>query len=165
MTSGPTYTPIATTTVATNTTTVSISSIPSTYTDLVLVINGIINYNIFYRFNGDTASNYSETTVYGNGSSAASSREQSITGIYIGDYIGTPMATTNSTAIIQVMNYANTTTYKTSLFRLAGTSAGTQAAVGLWRSTSAITAISLNTDSANGILSGSTLTLYGIASA
>ena len=160
-----TYEPIATTT-STGTTTITMSSIPSTYTDLVLIISGQINGNVYYKINGDTSSNFSQTVVLGNGSSAISARQSNRSdGIYLGDNISSPMATDSSNAIIQFMNYSNTTTNKTSIFRVNNASAGTQAGVGLWRSTSAINQVSITSSSANGILNGTTFTLYGIKAA
>jgi len=161
-----TYTPIATYT-STGVTTLSMTSIPSTYTDIILVIKGQIDQNVYYKINGDTGSNFSQTTLYGTGSgSGASSRETSLsTGIYLGDYIGNPMASTGAMAIVQFLNYSNTTTYKTSLYRMDNAGTGTQAGVGLWRSTSAINEVSVNSSTTNGIVSGTTFTLYGIAAA
>jgi len=51
-----TYEPIATTTLGSNQTTITFSSIPSTYTDLVIVSNmGTTTASYpFIRFNGDT---------------------------------------------------------------------------------------------------------------
>lgn len=166
MAAGSTYTPIATTT-STGTTTITMSSIPSTYTDIIMVIKGQIDGNVYYKINGDTNSNFSQTTVYGTGSgSGASSRETSLTtGIYLGDYIGSPMASTGAMAIIHFMNYSNTTTNKTSLYRMDNAGAGTQAGVGLWRSTAAINQVSVTSSTANGIANGTTFTLYGIQAA
>ena len=165
MAAGSTYTPIATTT-STGVTTLTMSSIPSTYTDIILVIKGQIDGNVYYKINGDTGSNFSQTAVYGNGSSAASVRETNRSdGIYLGDYIANPMASTGAMAIIQFLNYQNTTTYKTSLYRMDNAGAGTQAGVGLWRSTSAINQVSVTSSTTNGIASGTTFTLYGIQAA
>jgi len=62
------------------------------------------------------------------------------------------------------MNYSNTTTYKTGLVRANSAASGTDAIVGLWRSTAAITSIVATHDTAQ-FATGSTFTLYGIASA
>ena len=63
------------------------------------------------------------------------------------------------------MNYANTTTNKTVLLRNNNTAFGTEAQVGLWRSTSAINTIKLYLDRAEYYVVGSTFTLYGIKAA
>ena len=71
-----TYTPIATYNGDGSATTITFSSIPQTYTDLVLVmpIFTTVNANESVRINGDTGNNYSSTWITGNGSTAASSR-------------------------------------------------------------------------------------------
>lgn len=154
-----TYTPIATQTLGSSTTTVTFSSIPSTYTDIVLVASVIGNGPQYarYRFNLDTGSNYSYTVLTGDGSSASSSRATSQTGLNMG--------LNNATAlnILQVLNYANTTIYKTALARRGSASFGLDQYVGLWRNTSAINSIELY--SPNNFDSGSTFTLYGIKAA
>jgi hypothetical protein len=64
-----------------------------------------------------------------------------------------------------VMNYANTTTFKTVLHRMAFAGNATEAGVGLWRKTpEAITSMELF---ANGTtwISGTSFTLYGIKAA
>jgi hypothetical protein len=69
--------------------------------------------------------------------------------------------------IMHLMNYANTTTYKTILNRSghAGTSSIVLANVGLWRNTAAISTITLIQTGAQNYKAGCTFTLYGIASA
>ncbi len=146
---------------------VTFSSIPSGYTDLVIVGNfGTTSggANIALQVgNGsiDTGSNYSFTYLRGDGSSAASGRASSQAQIYI-DYSAYATTSISSTYIWQVQNYSNTTTYKTVLGRANTASVGTNATAGLWRSTSAINTIKLDTQSTT-FLSGSTFSLYGIA--
>jgi hypothetical protein len=117
------------------------------------------------RLNGDTASNYSYTAIRGDGSSASSFRASNQTSLtmYPQDYDNT---TVPSVIIVNFQNYANTTTFKTILWR-AGMSAGgqgTSAIVGLWRKTpEAITSITLT--STGNFAVGSTFSLYGIANA
>jgi hypothetical protein len=68
--------------------------------------------------------------------------------------------------IISVQNYANSTTYKTVLARFNNPDSLTNALVGMWRNTAAITTISLTAESGSGdFQSGSTFTLYGVKSA
>jgi hypothetical protein len=166
-----TYDKIQSTTLGSNQTTVTLSTIPSTYTDLVLVCDPSATSDgatIFFRINGDTASNYSFTELSGNGSSAASGRASSATRIDFGGVVGVSSTLGNSNLIIHLMNYANTTTNKTIIGRLnngsSGSFPGTAATVGLWRSTSAITSISFTTNAAQQ-KSGATFTLYGIKAA
>jgi hypothetical protein len=167
MPAGPTYEPINTTTVSgTSTSQIDFNSISSAYTDLVLVINYGISANLYglrIRFNADTGSNYSDTFLYGNGSSAASSRDTSATSI-ITSANGVSNNVLNYNVICSIQNYANTTTYKTALVRANATNTEVVACVGLWRSTSAINSVSVFVGSGY-ILAGSTFTLYGIKAA
>jgi hypothetical protein len=168
MAAGATYEPIATTTISgTSTGTVSFTSISSSYTDIVAIINGATTsgtYGLWYRFNNDSGSNYSQTYLFGNGTSAASGRESN----YTTGSAGLNISTTFGIYIVNFMNYANTTTYKTALSRGNSTSDLVDTAVSLWRSTSAINridfAVGASFPSGN-FASGSTITLYGIKAA
>lgn len=163
-----TYEPIATTTLGSNQTDITFSSIPSTYTDLIVVANAKAvgsggNQWFFLTFNGNNSANYSSTFLSGNGSSASSGRYTSRTdGIFPGDTDNSNYAT----MIIHIMNYANTNVYKTTLSRSSDASDTVKAVVGLWQNTSAITSLKItNQDLSNNIASGSTFTLYGIKAA
>jgi hypothetical protein len=167
MAAGSTYTPISTQTLGSATASVTFSSIPSTYTDLMLVSSitnssAGSNYSLSFRFNGDTGSNYSNTYLYGNGSSATSGRESG-TFINIGNTTFT--SGTFSPMTISIQNYANTTTYKTIIGRGNNVGAYVMAAVGLWRSTTAITSITIAPEFTVNWNAGSTFTLYGIQAA
>lgn len=158
-----TYTPIATQTLTGATGSVSFASIPSTYTDLILTIEGTVQSNcgIQLRFNSDSGSNYSFTRMTGDGSSASSDRSSNATFMELGYYV----TTIRNMNIVQIMNYSNSTTYKTVLNRANAQSVniGAQAYAELWRSTSAINSITIN--ASGNLASGSTLTLYGIQAA
>ena len=163
-----TYEPIASQTLGSAAATVTFSSIPQGYTDLVLVANTAQasgNNSLRFRFNGDSGSNYSDTYLAGNGTTASSGRDTSQTsGI---SYAGSSTAI-ETNYIVQFMNYSNATTYKTVLGRSNRASDATAADVGLWRSTAAITSISLAMGGSfptNNFATGSTFTLYGIAAA
>ena len=157
----PTYEPIETFTASgVSTSTITFSSIPQTYTDLVLVVNGqtSANVDIFVRFNSDTASNYSYTTLRGLGTSASSVRNSNATSL--GILSGDPSAGF-STYITNIFNYTNATTYKTTVTR-TNTGDRTGAIVGLWRATpAAVTTVQVRIDSGY-FIAGSTFTLYGI---
>lgn len=165
MAAGSTYTPIATTTLGSPTASYTFSSIPSTYTDLVLIIGGSNvsgDQGIVTQVgNGsiDTGSNYSTTYLLGNGSSASSGRASNDTSIIAGRMDANP-----STSIIHYMNYSNTTTYKTVLGR---GNDGTYVIqhVGLWRNTAAINTIKVYNLSSVNFAAGTVITLYGIAAA
>ena len=167
MTAGATYVPIQTQTLGSATASVTFSSIPSTYTDLVVAINYGLSADADSRWiiNGDSTSGlYSYTNSRGNGSAAASSTASALNYLQFGLGSVTVPTTLTSTKIIHLQNYANTSIYKTSLSRVGDAQAQTLAIVGLWRNTAAITSLTFNAISAN-FLTGSTFTLYGIASA
>jgi hypothetical protein len=168
-----TYDPIATTTLGSNASNITFSSISSAYTDLriVLVVKGdsSTNADLLVQFNSDTANNYSTTALYANGTTTVASYRQ-VSQPYItactilfpnlsrGDYRGL--------GIVDVFSYAGSTR-KT----LLGTGSNDQAGagfvsrqVGLWRSTSAINSIKLYPASGT-FATGDTATIYGILKA
>jgi hypothetical protein len=160
-----TYEPIATQTLGSATNNITFSSIPSTYTDLILVANigvSIATANTFIRFNSDSGSNYSVTQLRGNGSSATSHSLANQSRINT-DYDGFTTSL-GSNIIIQVQNYSNSTTNKTALIRSNEAAYSTVATVGLWRNTAAITSIFFSVDTHN-FITGSSFTLYGIKAA
>jgi hypothetical protein len=167
MAAGPTYEPIATTTLSSSSGTVTFSSISSSYTDLVLVTMAKLTSGtsgMRLRFNSDTGSNYSNTFLYGDGTSSGSVGNTS-TGcnFYYGAYLDSSnwgITTSN------IMNYSNSTTKKTVITRDGSAALGVDAVVSLYfGSTSAITNIDVQTTNSNVFASGSTFTLYGIAAA
>lgn len=158
-----TYEPIATYTTSTGgITTYTFSSIPSTYTDLVLIGSGRSgNGDFSIRLNGDTATNYSYTRVYGNGSAVGTDRGSN------NDYmsgLSWYSASSNSNVIVNFMNYSNTTTYKTVLSRHNSNPTMVGATINLWRSTAAINSIKVGVFSV-AFDAGTTFTLYGIKAA
>jgi len=159
-----TYSPIATQTLSSTTASVTFSSIPQGYTDLVLVVAGGTDASSGFgiRFNSDTGSNYSRTYLTGTGSAASSGRDtsQSIADISFNGLFGN---NTNYNAIINIMNYSNATTFKTAVSRSNNAATGVDAVVSLWRSTAAITSVEIRTTTAGKVFnSGSTFSLYGI---
>jgi len=159
-----TYEPIASQTLGSNAANIEFTSISGNYTDLVLIVQGkaiTSDSGWRIRFNSDTGSNYSTTEVYGNGSSAVSGRLTSVTGMPIG---WAETANTNMT-IVQIQSYANTSVNKTALSAYSAPASFVGRVVGLWRSTSAITTITLYLNSGNNLASGTTASLYGIKAA
>ena len=167
-----TYEKIEAYTIPSNALSYTLSVIPATYTDLVLIANIKHSFGTTgdvivdgLQFNSDTASNYSKTNLQGNGTTAASDRGSNMTGIsYVASRSSESYYATN---IINIQNYSNTSTYKTALLRGAGngTSVGTNAQVGLWRSTAAINSITITATAGYTLQSGTTFTLYGIKAA
>jgi hypothetical protein len=159
-----TYEPIQRVTATGSSTSISFTSIPQTYTDLILIFSGFATTGNFYiRVNSDTSSIYSQTQLRGNGTVAGTSRETAQSNVYIGDYISDPISAI-SNAVMHFNNYANTTTHKTFLLRGNNSAKFTDVNAGLWRSTAAITGISVHSSGAN-LDSTSVATLYGIKAA
>jgi hypothetical protein len=162
MAAGSTYTPIATTTLGSSASSYTFSSISGSYTDLVLIISA---KNSTYngssgelRFNSDTGSNYSYTELAGVSATPSSSRTSNSTSVQcfrtdINNF---------GISIINVQNYSGTNTYKTVISK-ANLENSVRTFAGLWRSTSAITSITILPEGGTTFSSGCTFTLYGIA--
>lgn len=159
-----TYEPIATYTVPSAQASYTFNSIPSTYTDLVLVSVPLTTATavIQIRFNGDTNTNYSNTYIQGDGTSATASRSSNDTAFPIAYSSAT---TTPYAVVTNFMNYSNTTTYKTALSRSNAATVVNLTYVDLWRSTAAINSITILCSGAASLNTGSTFTLYGIKAA
>lgn len=165
MPAGSTYTPIATTTLGSAQSSVTFSSLGS-YTDIVAILNTSVSSgtaDVRIQVNGDSGTNYSTTVVTGSGTAAGSFRYSNQTYGRL-NYDGYADTTFGQNAIVNIMNYANTTTFKTIIARGNNAANGASAVVNLWRSTSAITSVTFSA-SASTFTTGSTFTLYGIASA
>lgn len=160
------YESIATVNASGSSSTITFNSIPGTYKHLQ--IRGIINVSaasgsvdIGMRFNSDSGSNYSEHYSYGDGSATTSNGGTNLT--VVSTFYAYDSSTTQnvSPGIFDILDYANTNKYKT-VRGLTG-----PADVNLivfrssnWRSTSAITSITLT--STGTIRSTSQVALYGI---
>jgi hypothetical protein len=159
-----TYEPIATQILGATAATVTFSSIPQTYTDLILIANPKIEsgaINLQCRFNSDTGSNYSFTNLSGDGSQVVSQRYSNVTVAELGAY-GYIDTTFGCTTMTHFMNYSNTSMNKPIISRGSNANNGMSLVVNLWRNTAAITSITFIT----GTFSvGSTFTLYGIKAA
>lgn len=164
-----TYEPIATSTLGSAGSSISFTSIPSTYTDLrfTLVVNTTTTNaeGVRLTYNNDSGSNYSDTYLSGNGSSAVSGRDTSASFIIL-HYDGT--STTIPTFYFgDVFNYRGST-FKTALTGSSEDKNGggnTTRNVGLWRSTSTITTLTLSNAGGGNFNAGTTATLYGIKNA
>jgi hypothetical protein len=167
MPAGATYEPIATTTLGSDTQTVTFSSISGSYTDLVLIASrrysnvGTGAENTFIRFNNDSGANYS-TTYLLNGPSTG--RISNTNQLYTSGG-GNETANRFSVDVWNIMNYSNTTTYKTSFLRHNFGVNMLQEWVGVWLNTAAINRIDIIGTGSATFATGSTFTLYGIAAA
>jgi hypothetical protein len=160
-----TYTPIASVTLDSAQSSVTFSGIPQGYTDLRIVFDGQTitgsSNAIAIRFNGSSAAYYSRTFIGGNGSSAFSGRSTDLTEVAT-CYV--KQSQTNVTW--DIMNYSNTTTFKTALSKGSDASSEVIQHVFLWRgstgsSTAAITDVTILLTAGNFAV-GSTFNLYGI---
>jgi len=164
-----TYTLINSSTLGSAVSSVTFSSIPGTYTDLVLVLGdlkaGTSSNTICVRYNSDSGTNYNYTILTSGGSVGQSARATNQTYSFFGGYNVGVDSTYPSVMVGHIMDYANTTTYKTGLSRYnierAGSTGETQAIVNLWRSTAAITSVTVATYTGNWSV-GSTFKLYGV---
>lgn len=160
-----TYEPIASTTLASAAASYTFTSIPGTFTDLVLVSfiqpSVAANRGLYLRFNSDTGSNYSGTYLSGDGSSATSGRQSNQTSLIT--YTTFSQASWTASRV-QIIGYANTNVYKTVLSEGSAPSINVRRSVGLWRDTSAITSITA-LPNADDFAAGSTFSLFGVKAA
>jgi hypothetical protein len=161
-----TYDRIATNTLSSATASVTFSSIPSTYTDLVLASSCLGQTNTSYiecvRFNSDTNNNYSNVFAGGYVSSAGGNTNTNVSYIFVNHLNGYFTTGNPMTAITHIQNYSNTSIQKIALSRGGGAATDVAMMAGLWRNTSAINSITIFFQSSTDLQAGSTFTLYGI---
>jgi hypothetical protein len=144
---------------------IEFTSIPSTYTDLVLKYSGRSSANLYYGqlyFNSNTSS-YSRMQLGGDGSSTFS-------GSYANEYTlivdpSTSTASTFSSTEVYIPNYAGSANKSFSVDGVTENNATAAYAVmyaALWSNTAAITSIKLDPDSGD-FAQYSTATLYGVS--
>jgi len=165
-----TYTLIASSTATTSVANIEFTSIPATYTDLVVLLSARGTESQVYnsmklQFNNATT-NYSGIEIYGSGSAAASvSRSNTDGGLYIGNVNGNNTTSNSfSNFSIYVPNYAGSNYKSVSVDAVQennATEAYTQFTAGLWSDTSAITSIKFSWSTTT-IVQHSTAYLYGI---
>jgi hypothetical protein len=162
------YESIATVTVgAGGSSTITFSSIPSTYTHLQ--IRGIFKPStgcwLGLRFNSDSGSNYAYHDLRGNGASVSVEGVASQTIANLSLYNQSPVTSTFNAAVIDILDYANTSKYKTqrTLGGLDANGSGNiDLASSLWMSTSAVTSIVLSCTASATFTQYSSFALYGI---
>jgi len=156
-----TYEKIATTTVSA-VSSVTFSSIPATYTDLILVGVGSSSSSgtLYMQFNSVTSNQYSYISLYGNGSATGSGKTAAGSATAFG-YFGF-YGTGQNNFICNIQNYANTNTFKTTISRSNDTVTYVATTAMLWQNTAAINNILIALNS--GTFTG-TLSLYGIKAA
>lgn len=164
-----TYTLIASNILSSSAASVTFSSIPATYTDLVIQATvrdnqGQTAGNINLTING-TSANYSSTVMGSSGSSYFADRQSNATFIRLNNATNSSLSTasTFSNLKIYIPNYT------ISANKPLGTESGTEqnsttgwetATAGLWRNTATISSITLGSEGS--FVSGSSFWLYGI---
>ncbi len=153
---------------------ISFTSIPSTYKHLQIRYMASSDsstdgsYNVQSRFNSDSASNYTLHLIDGDGSSTSAYGAANLDHMYIGNvtssFGGFSLANAYGVNIIDVLDYANTNKFKTTRmlngYDING-SGKLQLISNLWRSTTAVTSISINPQVGNW-RQYSQFALYGI---
>ena len=167
------YDSIATSTVGSGgVSTITFSSIPSTYTHLQLRFitrnnrsgQSVDASNI--KANGDGGANYANHRVQGDGATPTASGGSSLgAAIFAQTPASTATAGLFGAGVIDILDYANTNKYKT--FRtLSGFDANGSGYVGLysglWQSTSAINSLTISSNDGSGFLEYTSFALYGI---
>lgn len=160
-----TYVALDKITLGSNAASATFSSIPSTYTDLIVVISGKVSSNVTLacQINGDTGTNYSVTELYGDASSIGSARVSNNAQIGFASIVAQIASSNEWLSTLHFQGYSNTSILKTVLCRTSAPATIVNAAVGLWRSTAAINSIKiLGYAGASGFTAGTTFSLYGI---
>jgi len=172
-----TYTLISSNVLTGSAASVTFSSIPATYTDLVVRASvrcdgtGFpdTNDNLRFWFNNSLTAIYSNTTVEGNGASTASS--SNTLSFIKGNYAANGSTSTSNTfANIEMYIPSYTVSQNKPLSLISAqennaTTAYIVATAGLFRSTTAISRIDIDSQNGNNFVSGSSFYLYGISNA
>jgi hypothetical protein len=151
---------------------ISFTSISGTYAHLQLRIIANLSGSTTYddsllSFNSDTATNYAWHRVSGNGSTASANAGASVAQARVFP-LGNDNSSAFNTAVIDILDYANTNKYKT-IRSLYGYDANGVGEVGLrsslWMNTNAVTSITITPPSTRTFTQYSHFALYGIKSA
>ena len=143
---------------------VSFTSIPSTYTHLQIraIARSTSNPQVNLRFNSDSGNNYTEHDLMGNGSSASAYGAGNIPYMPQGQVASA--ASTFGAYVIDILDYANTNKFKT-IRGLNGFDSNGSGILGLfsnlWRNTSAVSNIELFAN-VGSFAQYSSFALYGI---
>jgi hypothetical protein len=167
---------IGKTTLGGNATNVEFSSIPGTYTDLLVVASPRTDRSnstfdsVELLLNGDTASNMTARTLRGNGSAASSFSSSAAIKLDIDTCAAGATATSDTFGSLEIYipNYAGSTNKSLSITSAQETNASTAyigATAALWAKTDAVTTVRLEPGSGTNFVSGSSFFLYGITKA
>ena len=169
-----TYEAIATVTVGSGgAADITFSSVPATYTDLLVKVSLRSNISAFrstlvMQFNADTGSNYAYRRLYASGSTVGSDVTDPTTFIICGEVVGaSSTASTFTNSEIYIPNYRSSNQKSVSTDAALETNDATNnrlsLTAALWTDTSAITSLKLfDSNTAQAFVQYSTATLYGI---
>jgi hypothetical protein len=167
-----TYEPIMTGTISGSPASFTLSSIPSTYTDLVFVANysfggSFGGYNNALYVNGANAT-HSALSIGTSGAAAPSTYKQNNASSWLTSTVaGSPTTPGTGLFIAHFLNYTNSNMYKTVFIRHnvpSSSAPGVMQFVATYASTSAISSITIIGNSGSPLAEG-TVTLYGIKAA
>lgn len=163
------YESIATVTASGGETSLTFSSIPSTYTHLQLRFSALeaAGNNITMQFNNDNANNYVYHYLVGTGSAAYAGSVTATNKVVIeGQYNGT-VGTYPNVGIVDILDYTNTSKNKTVRSLSGGDNNSTTGEIslnsGLWLNTASISTIKVLASAS--FDAGSSFALYGIKGA
>jgi hypothetical protein len=170
------YDAIGTVALSSSQTTVTFSSIPQTYKHLQVRIFARSNRATFpvddpvMQLNGDTGNNYTNHTVYGDGATVGTFASAPRSNIRGAGSLASSAGSGWSAGVVDILDYTNTSRYKTVRwlqgYDTNGTVAGYGGLVvltsGAWMNTNAITSISFEVEGARSYTQYSQFDLYGI---
>jgi len=163
---GAALVPLQNITLGSAATSITFGSIPNTFRDLRLVVNGSMSSpaSPAFRLNGDTTSgNYLVVTMWGTGSAAQSTSNGTYQQSALGWFTSAPPTNAVITATLDVFDYAQTDKHKTSIARGNDTTYEVTATAGRWASTAAVTSLTVTGYAGGGTwAAGSTFALYGV---
>lgn len=148
---------------------ITFSSIPTGYKSLQVRFsfqNASNNGDwLFMQFNGDTAGNYDYHRLRGNGATVFAGRTNNASYMFASETANGAWPSYPGIGIIDVIDYDSTTKNKT-MRHISGSekngAGGIELGSGLWRSTAAVTSITLTCFSGSGSFTSSSFALYGI---
>jgi hypothetical protein len=157
---------------------IDFTSIPSTYTDLVIKVSARSNRtgtnytdDIYVQFNGDTGSNYGAKVLYGGNSSTGSFGSGTGSTVMYGGYaVGTDgTSNTFGNSEIYIPNYSGSTNKSLSADGVAESNSSTgvfvSIAAGIRLNTAAVNQVTLKPANGTLFLQHSSAYLYGVSNA
>ena len=162
MPAGPTYSTMGTGSLA-GVSEFIFSSIPSTYTDLVLIganITRSVANSVLMQFNGDTSASYAQIRMTGTGSAGSSYEDTGNAYVFLAA-LQNGLSNTPTNFRADIFGYTSDQ-YKTVFSKETDSGVNVNFACNSWSGTSAITSIRVF---AAGNFTTGTVSLYGIAAA